>query len=182
MVNISTMKYQKANIFDIFDALPDTLKTNLPLSDPPANKRDISCPFSCRFCFSKAEVLTLASPSTSKSWGTIWWANWRRNDANDTYTQEFLKVVHIEFWSCHMTPPLSESNPSYCFRIMTCIFFEFDPRSKGADLAAKTERRVVNTQLAISRWTLKNEDQTNVQLVVELQAWIHWIQTPIKQY
>lgn len=35
-------------------------------------------------------------------------------------------------------------------------------------MAAKTERRVMNTQLAISRWTLKNEDQTNVQLVVEL--------------
>ena len=48
MVNISTynevMKYQKANIFDIFDAFPDTLKTNLPLSDPPANKRTSPVP------------------------------------------------------------------------------------------------------------------------------------------
>lgn len=79
-----------------------------------------------------------------------------------------------------MTPPLSESN--LLLRDHDMFLFEFDPRRKGADLAAKTERRVVNTQLAILRWTLKNEDQTNVQLVVELQACIHWIQTPIKQY
>lgn len=178
MVNISTMKYQNANIFDIFDALPDTLKTNLPLSDPPANKRDISCPFSCRFCFSKAEVLTLASPSTSKSWGTIWWANWRRNDANDTYTQEFLKVVHIEFWSCHMTPPLSESN---------LLLRDHDMFFSSLTLEAKEQIWLLkpNDGLWIPSWQFQDgHSKTRIKPMSNwlLNCCIHWIQTPIKQY
>lgn len=178
-MNISNIKYQKQTSLNLWHlwCIPGHLKNKSPFKWPPGEQTGHLLSLLVSFLFFEGgsshlgiskhfeELRNNVMSQLQKKW-CKWYIHTR---ISKSCSYRVLKLSHDEWIQ------LIASGSWHVFSSLTLV-------AKEQILAAKTERRVVNTQLAILRWTLKNEDQTNVQLVVELQACIHCIQTPIKQY